>query len=37
LRENKSGGKGSEQTYGLGVKEVWQIPDEQFKKGYIQV
>jgi len=24
------------QTYGLGVKEVWQVPEEKFKKGYIQ-
>lgn len=24
------------QTYGLGVKEVWEIPEEQFKEGFIQ-
>lgn len=24
------------QTYGLGVKEVWQVPPENFKKGLIQ-
>lgn len=24
------------QTYGLGFKEVWQIPIEQFKAGYVQ-
>ena len=28
------------QTYGLGLKEVWQIPadrlDKQFKKGFVQ-
>jgi flavin-dependent dehydrogenase len=25
-----------EQTYGLGIKEVWQVPPDKFKKGYIQ-
>lgn len=25
-----------EQTYGLGVKEVWEVPEDQFKEGYIQ-
>lgn len=25
-----------EQTYGLGIKEVWEIPKEHFKSGYIQ-
>jgi electron-transferring-flavoprotein dehydrogenase len=24
------------QTYGLGVKEVWEIPEDQFNEGYIQ-
>lgn len=24
------------QTYGLGIKEVWQVPDDKFQKGYIQ-
>lgn len=24
------------QTYGLGIKEVWQIPDEKFQKGLVQ-
>lgn len=24
------------QTYGLGLKEVWEIPEEQFKKGFVQ-
>lgn len=24
------------QTYGLGIKEVWQIPEEKCKPGYIQ-
>ena len=37
MRENKGGGAADEQTYGLGVKEVWQVPETQFKKGYIQV
>lgn len=23
------------QTYGLGIKEVWQVKEEKFKKGYI--
>lgn len=25
------------QTYGLGIKEVWRIPQEKLKPGYIQV
>jgi hypothetical protein len=24
------------QSYGLGIKEVWEVPEEVFKKGYIQ-
>ncbi len=24
------------QTYGLGVKEVWQVPPERFRRGHIQ-
>ena len=24
------------QTYGLGLKEVWQVPKEQFQKGFVQ-
>jgi electron-transferring-flavoprotein dehydrogenase len=24
------------QTYGIGIKEVWEIPEAQFKSGYIQ-
>jgi len=24
------------QTYGLGLKEVWQVPPEQFKPGFVQ-
>lgn len=31
LREGKQ-----VQTYGLGVKEVWEIPKENFRSGYIQ-
>ena len=31
LREGKD-----EQTYGLGVKEVWEIPEDKFKEGFIQ-
>jgi electron-transferring-flavoprotein dehydrogenase len=31
LREGKD-----EQTYGLGIKEVWQVPKENFQKGLIQ-
>ena len=23
------------QTYGLGLKEIWQVPDEQFERGYV--
>ncbi|CAM9174955.1 unnamed protein product [Ectocarpus fasciculatus] len=25
-----------EQTYGLGIKEVWQVPEEQLRAGFIQ-
>lgn len=31
LREGKD-----VQTYGLGIKEVWQVPKEKHRKGYIQ-
>jgi len=31
LREGKD-----EQTYGLGVKEVWEVPEGVFQEGYIQ-
>ncbi len=31
LREGKD-----EQTYGLGVKEVWEVPDEVFQEGLVQ-
>lgn len=31
LRDGKN-----EQTYGLGIKEVWQIPEEKFKSGFVQ-
>ena len=24
------------QTFGLGIKEVWEIPEEKFKAGYVQ-
>lgn len=27
---------GHPQTYGLGIKEVWQIPSEQFQSGLVQ-
>jgi electron-transferring-flavoprotein dehydrogenase len=27
---------GAAQTYGLGIKEVWQIPREQFQSGLVQ-
>ncbi|KAI5956513.1 hypothetical protein KGF54_000988 [Candida jiufengensis] len=30
LRENSN-----PQTYGLGIKEVWEVPAENFKKGYV--
>ncbi|ODV83005.1 hypothetical protein CANARDRAFT_178028 [[Candida] arabinofermentans NRRL YB-2248] len=30
LREGKS-----KQTYGLGIKEVWEVKPENFKKGYV--
>eukprot|EP00804_Cyclotella_cryptica_P020552 CCRYP_003408-RA/>CCRYP_003408-RA protein AED:0.08 eAED:0.08 QI:0/0/0/1/1/1/2/0/661 len=26
----------SEQHYGLGIKEVWEVPEEKFKKGFVQ-
>ena len=35
LRKGANAG-GSEQTYGLGVKEVWEVPEENFKKGFVQ-
>lgn len=25
-----------EQTYGLGIKEVWEVPEEVFQKGFVQ-
>lgn len=31
LREGKQ-----PQTYGLGIKEVWQVPEEQFQAGLVQ-
>eukprot|EP00590_Aulacoseira_subarctica_P008980 CAMPEP_0172436814 /NCGR_PEP_ID=MMETSP1064-20121228/71920_1 /TAXON_ID=202472 /ORGANISM="Aulacoseira subarctica , Strain CCAP 1002/5" /LENGTH=568 /DNA_ID=CAMNT_0013185241 /DNA_START=388 /DNA_END=2094 /DNA_ORIENTATION=- len=31
LREGKQ-----PQTYGLGIKEVWEIPSENFKSGFVQ-
>lgn len=31
LREGKHA-----QTYGLGIKEVWEIPSENFKSGFVQ-
>ena len=31
LREGKDA-----QTYGLGIKEVWEVDNEHFKPGYIQ-
>jgi flavin-dependent dehydrogenase/ferredoxin-like protein FixX len=36
LRGSAADKKVNVQTYGLGVKEVWQVPEEKFKKGYIQ-
>ncbi|KAI5964190.1 uncharacterized protein KGF55_002132 [Candida pseudojiufengensis] len=30
LRENSN-----PQTYGLGIKEIWEVPTENFKKGYV--
>ena len=37
LREFKhDGNQIVNQTYALGVKEVWKVPDEKFKRGYIQ-
>jgi len=26
----------SEQTYGLGIKEVWEIPEDQLESGFVQ-
>lgn len=26
----------SVQHYGLGIKEVWEVPEEKFKKGFVQ-
>jgi electron-transferring-flavoprotein dehydrogenase len=33
LREAKGA---SVQHYGLGIKEVWEVPEEKFKKGFVQ-
>jgi len=30
------GGEVHPQTYGLGLKEVWQVPPEQFQPGFVQ-
>lgn len=35
LRGNHGGGVQT-QTYGLGIKEVWQVPDDVFQKGFVQ-
>ena len=29
-------GKVDEQSYGLGIKEVWEVPDTVFRKGFVQ-
>jgi len=33
---NSDNNKCHPQTYGLGLKEVWQVPPEQFKPGFVQ-
>lgn len=37
LREKKDDGSSVHpQSYGLGIKEVWEVPPETFKKGFVQ-
>jgi len=38
LREigNEGGKRVDEQTYGLGIKEVWEVPEGQHKPGYVK-
>ena len=39
LREGGKEGEGKkvdEQTYGLGIKEVWEVPEGQHKPGYVR-
>lgn len=36
LRQKDDGTQVQPQTYGLGIKEVWQVPPETFKKGFVQ-
>jgi len=37
LRDNPTNGRYcAPQTYGLGLKEVWQVPDERFHAGFVQ-
>ncbi|KAL3777606.1 hypothetical protein ACHAW5_007496 [Stephanodiscus triporus] len=32
----RRGGGASNQHYGLGIKEVWEVPPEKFRGGYVQ-
>lgn len=34
--EDPQADKGMQQSYGLGIKEVWEVPESQNKPGYIQ-
>ncbi len=36
LRQKEDGTEVQPQTYGLGIKEVWEVPPETFKKGFVQ-
>ncbi|KAH3660113.1 hypothetical protein OGAPHI_007318 [Ogataea philodendri] len=35
IKKYKLRSESSNQTYGLGIKEVWQVQPEKFKKGYV--
>jgi electron-transferring-flavoprotein dehydrogenase len=32
----RMGGGSANQHYGLGIKEVWEVPPEKFKRGFVQ-
>jgi electron-transferring-flavoprotein dehydrogenase len=36
LRQKPDGTPIQPQSYGLGIKEVWEVPPEQFKPGFVQ-
>lgn len=36
LRQKEDGSPIQPQSYGLGIKEVWEVPPEKFKPGFVQ-